>query len=77
MADSIAFFGARRQSDGALDELPRKAADWIESGVAASLCRRTPNLHKREVELLLEDQWIAVDIQRTQIVFDLVQHVTL
>jgi hypothetical protein len=34
-------------------------------------------LYKREVELLLEDHWIAVDIQRTQIVFDLVQHVTL
>jgi hypothetical protein len=79
MADSIAFFGVRRQSEAAtaLWIKLQGAARSIQSGVAASLCRRTPNLNKCEIELLLEDQRIAVDIQRAQIILDLIQHVAL
>ena len=34
-------------------------------------------LNEREVELLLENKRIAVDVQRTDIVFDFVQHFPL
>ena len=83
MADSIAYLecagrvSIHRDGDGALDYASSECGVFDPKRRRRFALPPRSKLNKREIKLLLEDQRVAVDIQRAQVILDLVQHVAL